>query len=57
MTEREQFIEDWMEIGKAFQPDVPEEEIRRRVLEAAEKRFGVQNPESALPVSEEGGQK
>ena len=57
MTEREQFIEDWMVIGMTFQPDVPEEEIRRRVLEAAEERFGLQNAEPALSVSEEGGQK
>ena len=53
MTEREQFIEDWMVIGMTFQPDVPEEEIRRRVLEAAEERFGLRNAEPALPVSEE----
>ena len=39
MTEREQFIEDWMEIGKAFLPEDPEDEIRKRVEAAAAKHF------------------
>ena len=33
------FIDDWMEIGRAFLPEVPEEEMRKRVEAAAEKYF------------------
>ena len=39
MTERERFIEDWMEIGRTFLPEVPEEEMLRRVLAEADKHF------------------
>ena len=45
MTEREQFIDDWIAIGKAFLPEIPEDEIRKRVEVAAAKHFALLNNE------------
>ena len=43
MTEREKFMEDWMKIGRTFLPEVPEEEMLKRVEAAAEKHFASQS--------------
>lgn len=37
--ERKKFVEDWTAIAKAFLPDLPEEEIAKRVKEAEEMHF------------------
>ena len=42
MTEREIFVEDWMEIGRTFLPELPEEELRKRVELEADRHFALQ---------------
>lgn len=40
MDERQTFIKEWCHILEWLKPEIPEDERMRRVLEAAEEKYG-----------------